>query len=119
MGAGLQAPPRANGLDPGSPPCDADSANLIQRLLVTLEDGDDVLDNNLKDLADVIAWAHRLQGRVSTLWETQHETNERVEDRLNDHSTRLRALEARVMWYAGAAAMIGAALGGMLGRLIP
>lgn len=73
----------------------------------------------LRDLQDVIGWCHRAEGRYEALWAAQLAENSATKKDIDDHGRRLGALEQRVMWYAGAAAMIGAALGGFVGRLLP
>lgn len=59
----------------------------------------------LRDLEEVIAWAHRHDAQVAAWWAMQFRENDKV-------STRLDSLEGKVMRWAGAGSLVGILIGG-------
>ncbi len=71
-----------------------------------------------KTVEELALWAAEHDGRVNALWDNQHSLNDLMEKRLYAISTRLGALERKVMWFAGFAACAGGLIGGVLPKLL-
>jgi len=71
-----------------------------------------------QDLDEVKLWIAEHDGRINAYWETQHTWNERVDSRHQDLYSRISALEKKVMWVAGAAAVLGSLLGTLIPKII-
>ena len=69
------------------------------------------------DLPTVLRWIAQHDGVIETRWGNQWERNERTDDVIEALFCRLRKVENKVAWYAGAAAAIGAFLGQLLTKL--
>jgi len=63
----------------------------------------------------VKTWIAEHDGRINAYWEAQHDWNARQETAIRDLTSRLQAVEKRVIWLSAIAAGGGGVLGNLLG----
>ena len=73
-----------------------------------------VRPERIETLHDVKMWIAEHDGRIEAWWDAQREHNRECDAQLLSLERRFTALEKRVVWFAGAAAGLGAVLGPFL-----
>ena len=70
-----------------------------------------------RTLDEVVLWIAEHDGRIEAWWEAQRSLNERNEEWKHRTTQWMAAMEKRMMFFAGAASFVAAALGSYIGSL--
>jgi hypothetical protein len=74
--------------------------------------------SDINDIEQVRLWAVEHDAVITARWEEQWRFNLRNDERVDDHSVRIRMLERRMAVIAATSALIGAGLGGIFGQIL-
>jgi hypothetical protein len=74
----------------------------------------DTLDNISFTLGEIKGSIAKIEGQLSQFIVQMGAMDTRHVNSYTDHETRLRKVEARIHWYAGASAVLGAAIGALV-----
>lgn len=69
------------------------------------------MTQELTDIRAAMAELNRTMGRIESTAVATNQMIERIERQFDNHDKRLRKVENRQHWYAGAGSMIGIAIG--------
>lgn len=71
---------------------------------------------DVETLDDIRLWIAEFRGRYRERERALEVSMQRIEKRLQDHSSRIASIERKVMWLSGLAAAGGAGVGSVLGQ---
>lgn len=72
---------------------------------------------NPKDLEELKLWVAEHDGRINAWWREQHHRNKNLDSMLHSLTSRISAVERRMIWWAGFAAGAGGLIGGVVPKL--
>jgi hypothetical protein len=71
----------------------------------------------IETIEDVRTWIAEHDGRNNAYWRQQHEWNGIADKKFSETDKRITAVEKRVIFWAGAAATLGALIGSGIGSI--
>ena len=74
--------------------------------------------SRINDLDDVKQWIAEHRGRIDTYWQHQHRFNDSMEARIHEVTSRLTAIEKKLIFVSGMAAALGGTIGTLISRLM-